>query len=59
MKEYELTPAALRPLNHMREDYGFTEGPGFLVCGYVLMPNHWHALLVPSPPLTISRVVRT
>src|SRR5574337_1487040 len=31
---------------------------GFLLCGYVLMPDHWHALLGPSHPLTISRVVQ-
>ena len=31
---------------------------GFLLCGYVLMPNHWHALLFPHPPLSISRVVQ-
>lgn len=31
---------------------------GFMLCGYVLMPDHWHALLWPSFPLTISRVVK-
>jgi REP element-mobilizing transposase RayT len=31
---------------------------GFSLCGYVLMPDHWHALLWPTYPLTISRVVR-
>jgi putative transposase len=31
---------------------------GFLICGYVLMPDHWHALLWPSSPLTISRVLK-
>jgi REP element-mobilizing transposase RayT len=31
---------------------------GFALCGYVLMPDHWHALLWPSYPLTISRVVQ-
>lgn len=31
---------------------------GFLLCGYVLMPDHWHALLWPSFPLTISRVLQ-
>jgi putative transposase len=29
---------------------------GFALCGYVLMPDHWHALLRPTYPLTISRV---
>jgi putative transposase len=31
---------------------------GFLVCGYVLMPDHWHALLLIRNPLTISRSVQ-
>jgi len=29
---------------------------GFLLCGYVLMPDHWHALVFPRYPLTISHV---
>jgi putative transposase len=31
---------------------------GFLLCGYVLMPDHGHALSWPDYPLTISRVVQ-
>ena len=31
---------------------------GFLLCGYVLMPDHWHALIWLAHPLTISRVVQ-
>jgi putative transposase len=31
---------------------------GFLFCGYVLMPDHWHALFWPDYPLTISRMVQ-
>jgi putative transposase len=31
---------------------------GFALCGYVLMPDHWHGLLWPGRPLTISRVVQ-
>jgi putative transposase len=31
---------------------------GFALCGYVLMPDHWHALLWPTYPLTVSRVVQ-
>ena len=31
---------------------------GFLVCAYVLMPDHWHALLSVSLPLTISQSVQ-
>jgi len=31
---------------------------GFLLCGCVLMPDHWHALLWPRYPLTISRLVQ-
>jgi len=30
---------------------------GFLLCGYVLMPDHWHALIWPSYPLRISQVL--
>ena len=31
---------------------------GFLLCGYVLMPDHFHALIWPPFPLTISRVLQ-
>ena len=31
---------------------------GFLLCGYVVMPNHWHALIWTAFPLTISRAVQ-
>jgi REP element-mobilizing transposase RayT len=30
---------------------------GFLLCGYVLMPDHWHALMWPCYPLRISQVL--
>ena len=30
---------------------------GFLLCGYVLMPDHWHALIWAGYPLTISQVI--
>jgi REP element-mobilizing transposase RayT len=30
---------------------------GFALCGYVLMPDHWHALIWPFQPLTISQVI--
>ena len=30
---------------------------GFALCGYVLMPDHWHALISTEPPLTISQVL--
>ena len=30
---------------------------GFSLCGYVLMPNHWHALIWPSNPLLIWQVL--
>ena len=30
---------------------------GFLLCGYVLMPDHWHALFRTAYPLTISQVL--
>jgi len=31
---------------------------GFLVCGYVIMPDHWHALLSTTAPLTISQSIQ-
>ena len=31
--------------------------PGFLLCGYVLMPDHWHALIWPQYPLLIEQVL--
>lgn len=31
---------------------------GFKLLGYVLMPDHWHALIWTGYPLTISRVVQ-
>ncbi|MGH9405377.1 MAG: REP-associated tyrosine transposase [Terriglobia bacterium] len=31
---------------------------GFKLLGYVLMPDHWHALLWTGYPLTISRTVQ-
>jgi REP-associated tyrosine transposase len=31
---------------------------GFLWCGYVLMPDHWHALIYVAYPATISRAVQ-
>ena len=30
---------------------------GFLLCGYVLMPDPWHALIWPQYPLLISHVL--
>jgi REP element-mobilizing transposase RayT len=30
----------------------------FLFLGYVLMPDHWHTLIWPTYPLTISRVIQ-
>jgi REP element-mobilizing transposase RayT len=30
---------------------------GFLLCGYVLMPDHWHALIGTAFPLTLSQVI--
>ncbi len=29
----------------------------YALCGYVLMPDHWHALMWPTHPTTISSVV--
>ncbi len=33
-------------------------GMEFLLCGYVVLPDDWHALVWPRPPLTISRAVQ-
>jgi len=30
---------------------------GFALCGYVLMPDHWHALIWPQYPLLLSQVL--
>ncbi len=30
---------------------------GFLFLGYGLMPDHWHALILPVFPLTLSRAI--
>ena len=30
---------------------------GFLLCGYVLLPDHWHALIWAQYPLLISQVL--
>jgi len=30
---------------------------GFLLCGYVLMPDHWHALIWPQYPLLLWQVL--
>ena len=30
---------------------------GFALCGYVLMPDHWHALIWPNYPLLLSQVL--
>jgi REP element-mobilizing transposase RayT len=30
---------------------------GFLLCGYVLRPDHWHALIWPRYPLRIAQVL--
>jgi putative transposase len=31
---------------------------GFVICSYVIMPDHWHALIWPPPPLTISTSIQ-
>lgn len=48
MPEYDLLIGALE---------GSRRRHGFLLCGYVLMPDHWHALIWAGYPLTISHVV--
>ena len=55
---------SLAPLAH--SEYGLVVGAfagsrrklGFLLYGYVLTPDHWHALIWTTSPLTIPRVVR-
>ncbi len=46
--EYALLLAALE---------GARKRLAFLLCGYVLMPDHWHALIGTGYPLTISQVI--
>ena len=48
-EEFSLLLAAIEESRHKL---------GFSLCGYVLMPDHWHALIGVSHPLTISRVVQ-
>jgi REP element-mobilizing transposase RayT len=31
---------------------------GFLLCGYVIMPDHWHGLIATQYPVTISDCIR-
>ena len=46
--EFRLVAAALEEAKRRRR---------FLLCGYVLMPDHWHALIGTAYPLTISQVM--
>ena len=48
-KEYECVAAAMEESRRKL---------GFLLLGYILVPDHWHALISPAFPLTISRVVQ-
>jgi len=32
---------------------------GFLLCAWVFLPDHWHAIFYPAHPLTISRVMES
>ncbi len=32
---------------------------GFLLSAWVFLPDHWHAIFYPPPPLTISRVMES
>lgn len=51
-----LAPAEFDLLIEVLEAARFTLR--FALCGYVLMPDHWHALIWPSYPLTICRVMK-
>jgi REP element-mobilizing transposase RayT len=33
------------------------EAHGFLLTGWVFLPDHWHAVIFPRYPLTLSRVM--
>ncbi len=46
--EYEILCETFRAVRQRR---------GFLLGGYVLMPNHWHALIVPAAGDTLGRVI--
>ncbi|MGO8736357.1 MAG: transposase [Terriglobia bacterium] len=35
------------------------EEQGFLLCAWVFLADHWHALFYPAHPLTIGRVVES
>ncbi|MGH9865197.1 MAG: REP-associated tyrosine transposase [Candidatus Acidiferrales bacterium] len=35
------------------------EEHGFLLTAWVFLPNHWHAILFPRAPLTVSRVMES
>jgi hypothetical protein len=37
--------------------HGSRQRLGFLLCGYVLMPDHWHALIWAQYPLLIWQVL--
>lgn len=45
-------PALIGAINASRAKLGFK------LLGYVLMPDHWHALIWTGYPLTISRAVQ-
>jgi putative transposase len=32
---------------------------GFLITAWVFLPNHWHAIVFPRPPVTISTVMKS
>ena len=34
------------------------EGLGFLLTAWVFLPDHWHAVIFPPHPLTISKVMK-
>ena len=46
--EYEML---IRVLSESRQRLGF------LLCGYVLMPDYWHALIYPQYPLLLRQVL--
>ncbi len=66
-RTFFVTVNLLRNLPHLTEDEfsllaaaikESRDKLGFPLYGYVLMPDHWHALIGVNDPLTISRVVQ-
>jgi len=51
VEESDFSPLALA-MARMRKKHGF------LLTAWVFLPDHWHAIICPTYPLTISRVMK-